>query len=124
MNDLAALIARIKDLPAGSVLTVLIPKGQAQTLGGLVVQENETYAIPASLFAAPAPQADPVLTDERTMVATVNLNIRGVPERSAVILGMVQSGEQVRVKGSPTNGYLKLVGRDGYVLAEGLAPIT
>ena len=124
MNDLAALIARIKDLPAGTVLTVRIPKGQAQLVGGLAVQENETYTVPASLFAAPAPQPDLALPDEQAMVAMVTLNIRGVPERTAVILGTVQTGEQVKVKGSPTNGYAKLAGRDGYVLAEGLAPIN
>jgi len=120
-NGLPELIARLKETSATTV-QVIIPRGAPVTLSDGIHFDADLYEIPASLFVSAQP--DPDLPDEREMVAAVTLNIRGVPERTAVLLGTLQTGERVKVKGSPTNGYAKLAGRDGYVLAEGLAPIT
>lgn len=130
-NDLAALMERLRELPAGVMLTVLIPKGQVQAVAGLLVQENETFHIPGALFVAPALPAPPPKGDdapptpdapprERFMVATSTLNIRAEPDRNAANIGQVKAGERVAVAGASIGGYVALSGRVGYVLESGL----
>jgi hypothetical protein len=58
------------------------------------------------------------------MVAAATLNIRQAPDRNAVLLGTLATGERVAVTGAAVNGYMKLSSREGYVLVSGLTTIT
>lgn len=131
-DDLQALMTRLKELPPGTMLTVLIPQGQIANVAGLLVQTNETFHIPGALFTAPAltappPQgdapADTVPQQERYMLVAANLNIRAEPNKNATLLGMLKAGDKVAVKGDAVGDYVALSAQPGYVLASGLTAV-
>ncbi len=106
-------------MPAGTLVTVLIPKGEAVLLGGMAYQENDTYAIPATVFIAPVqptPQPDPA-APVRALTATQTLNIRADPDANSAKLGTVQAGDSVQVTDDMRSGYIKLYSRPGWIVA-------
>lgn len=116
-NDLDALITRLKELTAGTMLTVLIPKGQITTVAGLLLQENETFHIPSALFSAPA--LDGPVTPPAVTTATATLNLRAEPERGAALVGQVQAGATVTVTGAAVGEYAPVT-LAGWVLRSGV----
>lgn len=122
--DLSALTARCAALPAGATVTVIIPRGNPVTIGGAVYQEQDTFVVPAAIFAPAALQPPPPKGDapqpERYMVASSTLNVRQSADRDSALVGKIAAGERVAVTGEAIGGYVKLSSREGYVLASGL----
>lgn len=107
-DDLAALRTRLKDLPPGAVIRVLVPQGDPATVGALQLQAHDTFWIAAAFFAPPA---EPV----RTLTAMEQLNIRADALATSDKIGVIAKGEPVRVADTVRNGYVRLAGRDGWV---------
>lgn len=99
-------------MPPNTMLVVLIPRGAVQAMGALLVQEHDTYTVPASALTTPA--ATP-----RASTAASTLNLRAAPERGAALVGQVQVGAALTVTGAAVGEYAPVT-IAGWVLVSGV----